>query len=85
MSLRLASFLHTGQGQPPTEFLTLILCRDVYSCPPSVLMEEPLENVLPHLTCLEVEAQVREMKKDGGPERGRPVTLAPPGQPDPVE
>lgn len=37
----------------------LQLCRDVYHCTPVDLERIPLETILEHLTCLQVEAQAR--------------------------
>jgi hypothetical protein len=45
---------------PPPEYLELLLCRDVYHCPPTELARVPLATVLAHLACLDAEAQVRE-------------------------
>ena len=46
-------------GQPPAEYVSLVLCRDVYHCTPVALREVPLVDILPHLTCLGVEGRVR--------------------------
>ena len=52
-------------GQPPREYVTLVLCRDVYHCTPVELREVPLADILAHLTCLGVEGRVRarELRK----------------------
>lgn len=47
------------KGPCPPEYLELILCRDVYHCTPHVLRQIPLEDILTHLTCLRIEAEVR--------------------------
>lgn len=47
----------------PVEYVTLVLCRDVYHCLPSQLRKEPLTPVLKHLTCIDIEAKVRSMKE----------------------
>ena len=47
--------------QPP-ELLELRLCRDVYHCTPTELAQQPLETVLDHLTCLQIEHEVRELR-----------------------
>ena len=51
--------LFTGDTIPP-EYLELILCRDVYHCPPQML--PPLSKVLPHLTCIQMEQKAAERK-----------------------
>ena len=63
---RVVAYLWTGGDNPPLEYLTLILCRDVYHCPPSVLRRERLSDVLPHLTCLRAEALVRKAEARRG-------------------
>lgn len=42
------------------------MCRDVFHCLPSALHAEPAENVLPLLTCLEVEGLVQRTKAEHG-------------------
>ena len=61
--MRLAAHLWTGGGQPPAEYVTLVLCRDVYHCPPSLLRRERLVDILAHLTCLGIEADVRKASR----------------------
>ncbi len=46
----------------PAEYLELYLCREIYHCTPVQLAEVPLPKILAHLTCLDVEAKVREAK-----------------------
>jgi len=57
------AYLWTGSGRPPAEYLTLILCRDVYHCTPVVLRTVPLADVLPHLECLSIEGRVRKQEE----------------------
>jgi hypothetical protein len=59
--LRLTAHLWT-KGEPPPEYIELILCRDVYHCRPNDLDDVPLETVLDHLTCLDVEAEVQNSR-----------------------
>ena len=47
-------------GPMPGDYLELVLCRDVYHCPPQQL--PPVSQILRHLVCLDVEAKVREMR-----------------------
>jgi hypothetical protein len=44
----------------PLEYLELVLCRDVYHCPPSQL--PPWHRIKKHLTIMEVEAQVQKAR-----------------------
>jgi len=50
-------------GQPPPEYLELILCRDVYHCTPVALAEVPMTKVLTHLTCLSIEGDVANKRR----------------------
>jgi hypothetical protein len=52
--------LWTG-GRVPAEYLELILCRDVYHCPPDQL--PALSKIMRHLVCMEAEQQVRDAKR----------------------
>lgn len=69
MSLRARLTAHLwvgGQSNPPPwEYTSLVLCRDVYHCRPSELRQEKIADVLPHLTCLGVEAGIRNAKVGG--------------------
>ena len=47
----------------PFEYVTLVLCRDVYHCTPPALRGVPVIDVLRHLTCLDVEGQVRKKQR----------------------
>jgi hypothetical protein len=51
-------------GPQPSEFLELRLCRDVYHCTPVELARIPLPIILAHITCLNVETEVRAMASD---------------------
>jgi hypothetical protein len=44
----------------PLEYLELVLCRDVYHCPPSQL--PPWHRIKKHLAIMEVEAQVQKAR-----------------------
>lgn len=44
----------------PYEYMELILCRDVYHCPPSQL--PPWHTIRKHLAMMEVEAQVQKAR-----------------------
>ena len=46
----------------PTEYTTLVLCRDVYHCTPSQLRQESAEDVLAALLILDVENQVSKRR-----------------------
>jgi hypothetical protein len=59
---RLLHHLWTRGPQPP-EYLSLILCRDVYHCTPAALEEQSLDAVNDHLLCLQLEAEVRQMRR----------------------
>lgn len=56
---RLAKFLWLGQGEQPTEYVILRLCRDVYRCLPSEVMEENWAVISLHLAMMNVEKQAR--------------------------
>lgn len=46
--------------------MELVLCRDVYHCTPDRLQEIPLQTLLDHLTCLDVEAAVSKRRRKRG-------------------
>jgi hypothetical protein len=49
---------HLAAGWPmPPEYLELVLCRDVYHCPPAQLPDARTVNR--HLTCLGIEARLK--------------------------
>lgn len=48
----------------PAEYLELVLCRDVYHCPPDVLDRQDYRRVAAHLACLEAEEIIRKRKRD---------------------
>ena len=52
----------------PLEYLELVLCRDVYHCPPSQL--PPWHVIKRHLICMDAEATVRKAKEKKGTKRG---------------
>ena len=52
----------TGGGEPPWEWVQLVLCRDVYHCRPSELDGEDAETVMTHLALLNTAAKVEEFK-----------------------
>lgn len=41
-----------------------MLCRDVYHCTPVDLARIPLPTILSHLTCLNVEAEARDLSSE---------------------
>lgn len=51
------------KGPQPPEMLELILCRDVYHCTPRELAEQDLDTVLDHLLVLQVEDEVKRLKR----------------------
>lgn len=53
--------LHVGGEAMPYELLILRLCREFHVLP-SALEAEPLENILPLLTCMAVEAKVNQFR-----------------------
>ena len=53
--------LFTKSRGAPAPYVTLILCRDVYHCPPDELRRQDLRTVLEHLACLSVEAQAHKL------------------------
>jgi hypothetical protein len=56
------AYLFHGTGAPPPEYIDLVLCRDIYHCPPSLLDDQDWLRIQGHLTCLDMEATVREHK-----------------------
>jgi hypothetical protein len=50
-------------GSLPPDYVDLMLMRDVFHCPPSVLAEQDTDAVLRVLACLEAEAYVREAEE----------------------
>jgi hypothetical protein len=48
----------------PLEYLELILCRDVYHCPPSQLPDWKTISI--HLQMMEIESQIREQRNRSG-------------------
>jgi hypothetical protein len=48
--------LHT-KGPAPPEYIELILCRDMYHCTPNELADVPLEKVIAHLICRNIETE----------------------------
>lgn len=56
---RLAKFLHLGVGDQPIEYTILRLCRDVYRCLPSALLEEPWAVLSLHMRMMNVENKLR--------------------------
>jgi hypothetical protein len=53
--------LHTGGEAMPYELLILRLCREFHVLP-SALEAEPLENILPLLTCMAIESKVNSFR-----------------------
>jgi hypothetical protein len=51
------------EADAPLEYIELQLCRDVYHCLPWQLGQEKLPKVLQHMTCLQIEAEVNEIKR----------------------
>lgn len=39
-----------GAGPAPYELISYVLCKDVYHCRPSELVQERVVDVMPHLT-----------------------------------
>jgi len=56
------SHLWTGYS-PPSEYITLIFCRDVWHCPPSVFRQQSVEDFMDALTCIGVENEVAKQGK----------------------
>ncbi len=52
------------QGTAPPEYVDLVLCRDVYHCPPSELDRQDASTVLAHLVCLSAEEDYRKRKEN---------------------
>jgi hypothetical protein len=44
---------------PPAEYVRLVLCRDVYHCPPTALDDVPLRVILEDLAMISAERDVR--------------------------
>jgi hypothetical protein len=61
--MRLAAYLWAGRGQPPAEYVSVVLCRDVYHCTPVELRRVPLADILAHLTVLDWEGRVRKKNR----------------------
>ena len=53
-------------GPIPSEYLELVLCRDVYHCPPDVLDRQDASRVLTHILCASMEAEHKKGMQDGG-------------------
>lgn len=66
LKLGLAKYLWTRTGEPPLEYIELILCRDVYHCLPSQLYKEDYRVVAAHLALADEEAQIREARERHG-------------------
>jgi hypothetical protein len=43
--------------------MELVLCRDVYHCTPVELAQVPLTTLTAHLTCMDVEAEIKRRRK----------------------
>jgi hypothetical protein len=43
--------------------MELVLCRDVYRCTPVELAQVPLTTLTAHLTCLDVEAEIKKRRR----------------------
>jgi hypothetical protein len=54
--------LWTG-GDPPPEYLELVLCRDVYHCLPDELDRQDYGRILRHLVCLDAEGIVAKRRQ----------------------
>lgn len=57
-------YLWLQDGQPPKEYIDLVLCRDVYHCTPSELYQQDARIVMAHLACLDVEAEVARLRAE---------------------
>jgi hypothetical protein len=53
-------FIGGADNPPPAEYIELVLCRDVYHCPPAQL--PPLPVCLRALALIGVENKVRQMQ-----------------------
>ena len=53
---------YVGGAPMPFELLSLLMCRDVYHCPPDVFRQQRWRDVAAHLTCLEIEAEYRRVR-----------------------
>jgi hypothetical protein len=60
--LRLWTFLVCGVGDMPEEYLSYILCTELYHCPPSAVEDEDWGIVLRHLVCRDVEIKLQNMR-----------------------
>lgn len=49
------------EDDAPIEYVALRLCRDVYHCLPSELKRERLDDIMAHLACLQIEADINAM------------------------
>lgn len=58
-------FLWTGSGTPPGEYTILQLCRDVYHCTPSQLMQEDANQIDMHLLLMSIESEVQAFENQG--------------------
>jgi hypothetical protein len=43
----------------PVEYVTLVLCRDVYHCTPSQLRQENAKDIMTHLAIMKIESKAR--------------------------
>lgn len=55
-----------GEGQPPLEYVNLVLCRDIYHCLPSELRTEAVGDIMRTLACIDVEARVNNLRARRG-------------------
>lgn len=57
-------FVDPKKHPAPIEYVTLVLCRDVYHCTPSQLRLESAQDILTHLAVLKIESKVRKSGTD---------------------
>jgi hypothetical protein len=54
--------LWTKSADAPQEYIELVLCRDIYHCPPDVLERQSITKIYRHLTIMNAEADIDNMK-----------------------
>jgi hypothetical protein len=60
--------LWTKSENAPESYISLVLCRDVYHCPPDVLERQNLIKVFQHIRIMNVEYEVEQLRN---PKKGK--------------
>lgn len=60
--MRVLEYLHTG-GPPPSEYVRLVLMRDVYKCTLEEFEKIPMSRILVDMNVLSAENEYRRLKR----------------------